>query len=150
MSFTVGVNGPPPSFDSQTDPITTWNSIPAALGMLFSTLLSKINRKEHTGVFGRGIKSKITFLGGIQLPASGGNGDDEWQFLFAALPDPNWQSPLNIGVYIIEMQELGENETSTPLSLYNGQEFLYKVDNDFYFTHKDNSENMDVHMFNFR
>lgn len=65
--------------------------------------------------------------GNIQLPAQNGTGSDDWYFLFSQVPNPVWSGYLNIGFYIIEMQTIAENETSAPISLYTGQEFLFKV-----------------------
>ena len=68
-----------------------------------------------------------SYVAPIQIPASGGNGSDYWYFMFAALPSTTWLGPLTIGIYIIEMQEIAENETSSAITLYNSQEFLFKV-----------------------
>ena len=65
--------------------------------------------------------------GSIQIPAQLGNGSDTWYLLFAGLPQPTWTA-ITISFYIIEMQTIQENQTSNPITLYSGQEFLYKVE----------------------
>lgn len=88
----------PPPFDNQVVEVVLWNEIPSALCS--------------------------------SLPASGGNGSESWWFLVSRMPsfDPaEDQVEIRIGMFIIEMQTLGENETSHPLSFSRGQSFLYRV-----------------------
>lgn len=72
-------------------------------------------------------KNKIPAIGTMQFPAQYGNGSDEWYFLMSATPHSDVRPPINVGFYIIEMQTVQENTTSTSITLLSFQVFLYKV-----------------------